>query len=526
MTNRIYLYDSMLRDGIQTQGVDVTVVDKIEIAKQLDDLGIDYIEGGWPGANPTDTAFFADLPEMKHSKMVAFGMTRRPSTTPASDKGLNTLIDSGVKTICIVGKAWDFHVTKALGITLEQNLAMIAESVKYLADKNIEVLFDAEHFFDGYKANPDFALSAIKAAYDNGARWVVLCDTNGGTLPFEVDEIVTKITEDISGDNLGIHCHNDTENAVANSIAAVRAGARQIQGTINGWGERCGNTNLITIIPTLKTKMGFDVGITDENMKKLVSLSRFLDDRLNRPHYRHAAYVGGAAFAHKGGLHVSAVVKNPTSYEHIDPELVGNERILLVSDQAGRANIINRLKEIGIDVDSLEEDKISMIIDEIKQRENKGYAYDSADASFELLAKKLIGEVPDYYNLKSFRIIDERRWNAKGELITISEATVKILLDDGEHIEVAEGNGPVNALNKALKKGLVGKYPQLEEIHLTDYKVRIIAPERATEAITRVQIESADNQGNRWSTIGVSANIIDASYNALFDSFTYKLLCG
>ena len=524
---RIYLYDTTLRDGAQTQGVDFTVVDKQDIALQLDRLGIDYIEGGWPGANPTDDAFFADQPKLSHAHSVAFGMTRRPNTSADNDPGLNSLVNSGVNHICIVGKSWDFQVTEALDIKLEDNLAMIKDSVTYLAGKKIEVLFDAEHFFDGYLANPDYAMQAVQTAYDAGARWIVLCDTNGGTLPHDIAEIVAEVTKTIPGDHLGIHCHNDTENAVANSLAAVRAGARMVQGTIGGCGERCGNANLISLIPTLKLKMGYDVGIDDDARTDLTHLSRAFDDRLNRPRRRHAPYVGESAFAHKGGLHVSAVLKNPAAYEHIDPELGGNERQILVSDQAGRSNIINRLQKIGLDVDLDDKDtqkNVAQLVDEIKERENQGYAYDSADASFEILARRFLDNVPEFYDVRSFRAIDERRWNAKGELITISEAKVKLVLDDKECVEVAEGNGPVNALNKALRKALVKKYPQLADIHLVDFKVRIVTPERATEAITRVQIETQGEDGRRWTTVGVSGNIIDASYNALDDAFVYKLL--
>lgn len=524
---RIYLYDSTLRDGAQTQGVDFSAVDKQEISKQLDELGIDYIEGGWPGANPTDDAFFADLPKLKKSKMVAFGMTRKAGKSAANDPGLNALVNSGVKSICIVGKSSEFHVRDALGVSLKENLEMISDSISYLKKKGIEVMFDAEHFFDGYKENPKYALETAKAAYASGARWVVLCDTNGGVLPYEVEAAVKEVIKHIPGENLGIHCHNDTENAVANSIAAVRAGVRQVQGTVGGYGERCGNTNLITMIPTLTLKMGYDVGISPASMKKLTKISNALDDRLNRPRYRHAAYVGASAFAHKGGLHVSAVVKHPKAYEHINPEDIGNERVILVSDQAGRSNIVNRLKALGVEInadDKKMRDKINALVDEIKEREKQGYAYDSADASFEMLARRFLGQVPDYFDLRSFRVIDERRWNAKGQLVTMSEAKIKMVLDEKEKLEVAEGNGPVNALNKALKKALSRKYKQLNDIKLRDYKVRILKPERGTGAVTRVQIESSDRKtGERWTTIGVSENIIDASYNAMFDSFVYRL---
>lgn len=522
--NYIYLYDSTLRDGAQTHGVDFSAVDKQDIARELDRLGIDYVEGGWPGANPTDDTFFSDLPHLKHAKFTAFGMTRRQGTSAANDPGLNTLINTGVKSICIVGKTWDFHVDNALEIPREENIAMIAESVAHLKKKGCEVLFDAEHFFDGYKTNPKYALSCIKAAYDNGARWVVLCDTNGGTLPHEIHAIVTTVTKHIPGSHLGIHCHDDTSNAVANSIAAVQAGVRQIQGTLNGLGERCGNANLTTLIPTLMLKMGFRTKISKENLKQLTRVSRFLDERLNRMPDPYAPFVGSAAFAHKGGLHVSAVAKDPSSYEHINPELVGNQRAIVVSDQAGRSNILARLKEIGMDTKKYSKDAISALIEEIKQRESQGYSYDTADASFALLAQRHLSSVPEYYDLQSFRVIDERRWNAKGQLVTLSEATTKLKIQNRKIMTVAEGNGPVNALDNALRKALSSRYKTLKTIRLVDYKVRIITPEAGTEALIRVLIETEGEDGKRWTTIGVSTNVIDASYNALHDSITYHLM--
>lgn len=522
MKDRVYIYDSTLRDGAQTQGVDFSVIDKQDIAKQLEKLGVDYIEGGWPGANPTDDEFFLNPPKLKNTKLVAFGMTRRAKTSAANDPGINALINTGVKTICIVGKASSFHVDNALGIDKKQNLKMIEESIKYIAGKNCEVLFDAEHFFDGYKDDPEYSMEVVRTAYKSGARWIVLCDTNGGTLPHEISEIVTSVTKYIPGSHLGIHCHNDTENAVANSLAAVSAGVRQVQGTMNGVGERCGNANLISIIPNLMLKMGFKTGIDKEGLKQLTHVSRFIDERLNRPSNNYAAYVGVSAFAHKGGLHVSAMAKNTASYEHINPELVGNNRSILVSDQSGKANVIARIKEIGLKVRN--EDHIDQLLEEIKKRESNGYAYDSADASFELLARRILGQVPEFFTLQSFRVIDERRYNAKGKLITLSEATIKVKIGNKLIMTVAEGNGPVNALDKALRKALLRKYKELKDMKLIDYKVRIITPGKGTEAVTRVLIESADSKGNRWSSIGVSENVIDASYNALYDGITYKLL--
>ncbi len=522
---RIYLYDSTLRDGAQTSTVNFGVRDKKEIAEMLDKLGIDYIEAGWPGANHTDDEFFANLPKLKKSKFTAFGMTRRPSSSASNDAGLNALINSDVKSICIVGKTWDFHLKNALNISEKENFEMIGESIKQIVSKKKEAMFDAEHFFDGYKTNPKFALHCVKTAYDAGARWVVLCDTNGGTLPSEIFNIVSEVKKIIPGENLGIHCHNDTGNAVANSLAAVEAGACQIQGTINGLGERCGNANLVTLIPTLKIKLGYDVGISDDDIKTLTKASHFLDDLLNKERDRFAPYVGEFAFAHKGGLHVSAMAKNTKSYEHIEPELVGNARKIMVSDQSGRSNIIARLKEIGLDPDDhIKFSQISDLVNQVKELEAQGYAYDSADASFEILARKFLGVVPNYFDLIGFRVLDERKFNARGKVDVVAEATIKIKIDGKTTLAVAEGNGPVNALDKALRKSLSKKYPVLKNITLTDYKVRILTPSDGTKAITRVQIQSSDNNGHKWTTIGVSENIVDASYRALHDGITFKLM--
>ncbi len=519
---RIYLYDTTLRDGAQTQGVDFGVPDKIAIARELDQLGIDYVEGGWPGANPTDDAFFAKPPPLSRARLTAFGMTRRAGRSAANDPGLAAVLGSGARVATLVGKTWDFHAEIALGVTPAENVAMIGDSIAHAATRLDEVLFDAEHFFDGFKANPGFALDCLKAALTGGARWIVLCDTNGGTLPHEIERIVAEAARMIPPERLGIHCHNDTGNAVAGSLAAVRAGVRQIQGTLNGLGERCGNANLVTLIPTLTLKMGYATGVDEAGMKRLTHISRFLDERLTRAPDRHAAYVGEAAFAHKGGLHVSAVEKDPRSYEHIDPARVGNRRHIVVSDQAGRANLLARLREIDIAV-APDHPKLAALLDEVKAREFAGYAYDGAEASFELLARRMLGTVPEYFRLRSFRVLDERRWNAKGDLITLSEATIKVEVDGKQTMTVAEGNGPVNALDAALRKALTEPFPELAHIRLTDYKVRILTPQDASGAVTRVMIETADEDGEVWSTMGVSTNVIDASYNALHDSLTYKL---
>ena len=519
---RVTLYDSTLRDGAQTQGIDFSPADKELIAHELDAIGIDYIEGGWPGANATDDAFFANPPELKRARLTAFGMTRRAGRSADNDPSLTVVLSSPAKTICIFGKTWDFQAEVALGVDPEENIKMIADTIEHACTKSDDVIFDAEHFFDGYKANKDYAVNCLKAAYDAGAHWVVLCDTNGGTLPDEIERIVTEITQHIPGSNLGIHCHDDTGNAVANSLAAVRAGARQIQGTLNGLGERCGNANLVTLIPTLQLKMGYKTGLTDDDLTRLTHLSRMLDERLNRQPNRSAPYVGESAFAHKGGVHASAVEKNPATYEHIEPEKIGNRRHIVVSDQSGRSNILARFREAGIDIDPKDK-RVAKLVETVKEQEFNGYAYDGAEASFELLARRALGAVPDYFHCTSFKVLDERRWNENGDLVTSSEATVKLDVQGESHMAVAEGNGPVNALDAAIRKVLSGIYPQLEDLRLVDYKVRILTPGAGTRAVTRVMIESADKNGEHWSTVGVSANIIDASYNALRDSIIYKL---
>ncbi len=519
---RVYFYDSTLRDGAQTQGVDFSTADKRTLSESLDRLGIDYIEGGWPGANPTDDAFFAELPKLKTAKITAFGMTRRSGRSAENDPGLAALLNCKANGVCMVGKSWDFHVDLALGVDRQEYLEIISDSVAYAVKRSPEAMFDAEHFFDGYKNNRDYALKCVEAAYEAGARWVVLCDTNGGTLPDEVERIVAEVAERIPGERLGIHCHNDTGNAVANSLAAVRSGARQVQGTLNGLGERCGNTDLIPMIATLALKTDFEVGMDARQLRELTAVSRLLDERLNRAPSRNAPYIGESAFAHKGGLHVSAVEKDPRTYEHIDPALVGNQRHVVVSDQSGRSNILARFREIGIEIDD-HDPQVAALVERVKAREFEGYAYDGAEASFELLARRALGQVLEYFTLSRFRVMDDRRWNARNELVTESEATVTTEVAGQEVMTVANGNGPVNALDLALRKALVEIYPQLEDMRLTDYKVRILTPQAGTRAITRVMIESADSQGRHWTTVGVSANIIDASFNALRDGITWKL---
>jgi len=521
--NRVYIYDTTLRDGAQTSGVDFSAADKLSIALELDQLGVDYIEGGWPGANPTDDTFFNNLPDLKSARVTAFGMTRRAGRSADNDPGLKAILDTPARILCMVGKTSEYHVDIALGIEPEENLSMIQDSIAYAVAKVDEVLFDAEHFFDGYKDNPHYAMSCLKTALDAGARWVVLCDTNGGTLPFEIEAIVKKVIRVIPGTKIGIHCHDDTGNAVANSLAAVRAGARMVQGTINGLGERCGNANLISIIPTLMLKMDFETGISTKGLKTLRQVSAALDERLNRAQNHHRPYVGESAFAHKGGLHVSAVEKDPRSYEHVPPESVGNQRVILVSDQAGRSNLLARFRDIGLDIDA-DDPRLNTLLDTVKTNEMQGYAYDGAEASFELLARRALHNVPDYFRCTSFRVLNERHWDENNNIVNLSEATVKLAVNGGQEMAVAEGNGPVNALDAAMRKVLLPLYPGLSDLRLVDYKVRILTPGDATAAVTRVIIESTDGSGAHWSTLGVSANVIDASYNALRDSIIYKLL--
>jgi len=521
--DKLYIFDTTLRDGAQTQGVDFSLEDKLKIANSLDNLGVDYIEGGWPGANPTDTEFFQKNIKFNNSIITAFGMTKRTGRSAENDPGLSALLNSKTKAICLVGKTWDFHVDIALGITEKENLDNISESTKLFVKKNKEFMFDAEHFFDGYKKNKDYAISCIKSAYDNGARWIVLCDTNGGTLPNEVSEIVLEVSKHVPGENLGIHAHNDTGNAVANSLAAVLSGARQIQGTINGLGERCGNANLMSIIPTIHLKDNFSklysTNIKSENIKKLTQSSRLLDEILNRKPNMHLPYVGAAAFSHKGGLHVSAVQKDPKTYEHIEPEFVGNTRNIVISDQAGKSNIVSRLKSIGVNFEE-SDPKIKKLLEEVKDREFIGYSYDGADASFELLARRIMGEIPRYILIKEYDVSVKK--DNSGNIVSSAKAQLqvdkKIILCEGV------GNGPVHALDNAIRNNVdkLAKYSKyLKDLRLVDYKVRIL--NTGTEAVTRVSIESTDSKGKNWFTIGVSENIIDASFKALVDSLDYKL---
>ncbi len=529
---RLYLYDTTLRDGQQTQGVQFSTPEKIRIAQALDALGLDYIEGGWPGANPTDSAFFDDAPTTR-AKMTAFGMTKRAGRSAENDDVLAAVLNANTGTVCLVGKSSDFHVTDALGITLEENAENIRASFAHLVAQGREALFDAEHFFDGYKSNPDYAIRCAKAAYDAGARWVVLCDTNGGTLPDEIHTITKAvIAAGIPGDHIGIHTHNDTETAVAGSLAAVDAGARQIQGTLNGLGERCGNANLTTLIPTLLLKepyaSRFDTGIAVEKLESLTRTSRMLDDILNRVPHRQASYVGASAFAHKAGLHASAIVKNPATYEHIDPATVGNERIIPMSNQAGQSNLRKRLTDAGLDVKK-GNPALAQILDDIKAREDQGYSFDTAQASFELLARRALGLLPNFFEVKRYKVTVERRKNKYDQMVSLSEAVVVVKIGDDKKLSVSESmdetgsdRGPVNALAKALAKDLGPYQSFIEDIRLVDFKVRIT--QGGTEAVTRVIIDSEDSTGRRWSTVGVSANIVDASFEALLDAVNWKLI--
>ncbi|MEM9211188.1 MAG: citramalate synthase, partial [Pseudomonadota bacterium] len=526
------LFDTTLRDGQQTQGVDFSVEDKTRIAEALDALGIDYIEGGWPGANPTDSDFFAGAPKTR-ATFTAFGMTKRAGRSAENDDVLAAVMNANTPAVCLVGKTHDFHVETALSITLEENLDNIRASIAHIVAQGREALFDCEHFFDGFKANPDYALAAARAAYNAGARWVVMCDTNGGALPHQVRTAAEAlIASGVPGDYLGIHTHNDTEHAVANSLAAVDAGARQIQGTLNGLGERCGNANLTTLIPTLLLKepyaSRFETGISRDALEGMTALSRMLDDILNRVPQKQAAYVGASAFAHKAGLHASAIVKDPTTYEHVDPILVGNQRVIPMSNQAGQSNLRKRLTEMRLDVEK-GDPRLGQILDHVKRAEDGGYAYDSAQASFELLAREVLGLKPTFFDITRYRVTVERRRNAKGALVSFSEAVVVAQIGDQEVMSVSDSidvlgqdSGPVNALSKALGKDLGPYQSAIEDMKLVDFKVRIT--NGGTEAVTRVIIDSEDGQGQRWATVGVSANIVDASFEALIDAINWKLI--
>jgi 2-isopropylmalate synthase len=519
----VEVFDTTLRDGMQVEGVSATVEDKLRIAEQLDYLGVHYIEGGWPGANPKDIEFFARAAKelrFEASSLVAFGSTRRPKGKVDNDPTLRNLLDAGTESVCIVAKSWDYHVLEALQTTLDEGEAMISDSVRFLSGAGRRVMVDLEHFFDGYKHNPEFSLRALEAAVVGGATHLVLCDTNGGSLPHEVGEIVATVHRHVGSDaTLGIHCHDDTGCAVANSVAAVLAGVRQVQGTLNGLGERTGNTNLTTVIPNLQLKLGFDC-LPAGRLERLTAVSHHVAEVLNRPLNPQAPYVGASAFAHKAGLHVSAIKRAKDAYEHVDPELVGNGTRFVVSEMAGRATIQIKAEELGLPMDG---PAVNQVIDDLKRLEHEGYHFEAADASLELLMRRAAGWQQQYFRVESMRVITDEM--PGGEFGT--EATVKVWVGDGadavRHVHTAEGNGPVNAIDQAMRAAIGGVYPQLAKIHLTDFKVRILDGASATGAVTRVLLDATD--GDRtWTTIGVSPNIIEASWRALEESLVYGLL--
>ncbi len=515
----VKIYDTTLRDGAQAEDITFILDDKLRIAKKLDELGVHYIEGGWPGANPKDDAFFKAAKTMRFSiaKVAAFGSTRKKGIAAEKDELLGKLVAADTEVITIFGKSWDVHVKEALGASREENLAMIGDTLAFVRPHPRELFYDAEHFFDGFLADPEYALATLKAAAKAGADCVVLCDTNGGTMPWQIREIIERVKKEIKLP-LGIHCHNDNGLGAANSLSAVEMGIDQVQGTINGYGERCGNANLCTIIPNLKIKMGIEC-ISDNQLARLREVSRFVDEMANRVPDKHRPYVGESAFAHKGGIHASAVSKNPLTYEHIDPRVVGNEQRVLVSDQSGLSNIRFKAKQFGIDL-SNEDEKTRQLVKSIKEMESRGYQFEGADASFELLVNRALGRYKQSFKLRGFRIIVERR---TGDKEPLSEATIMIDVDGRVEHTAATGNGPVNALDNAIRKALEKFYPELAEMRLLDYKVRVITTEDGTAATVRVLIESGDKE-DTWETVGVHPNIIQASWSALVDSIEYKLL--
>lgn len=523
----VFLYDTTLRDGSQSEDVNFSVVDKLRIAKRLDAIGIDFIEGGWPGANPTDDAFFQEIKQhpLSHSRVVAFGSTKRPRTTVQTDPVLEGLLRTETGAVTLFGKAWTLHVTDALGIALPENVALIYDSIRYLKERVGTVFFDAEHFFDGYKASAVYAMQVLQAAQEAGADCLILCDTNGGCLVPEVERITRQVADFArqQGVPWGIHCHNDSGVAVANTLAAVAAGATQVQGTINGIGERCGNANLISIIPNLLLKMGKKTAVSPQQLTQLTRLSRFVDEIANRVPQKNQPFVGASAFAHKGGVHVSAVMKNTLTYEHIHPEEVGNQQRILISDQSGRSNLLFKLAEFGIADLNPEDPRLSRLLEEIKGLEHRGFQFDGAEASFELRAREMFGLLPGYFQLHGFRVIDERRGSATtpDERTMGAEATVKLLVGERLIHLVGEGAGPVDALHAALCRALEGYYPQVNEMRLVDYKVRILSG-AGTNANVRVLTEWQDSQQN-WGTVGVSDHIIAASYDAMVDAVRFKL---
>ncbi|MFN6565601.1 MAG: citramalate synthase [Nostoc sp. ChiSLP01] len=547
---QLWLYDTTLRDGTQREGLSVSIEDKLRIAKRLDRLGIPFIEGGWPGANPKDVQFFWQLQEdpLKHSEVVAFCSTRRPNTTAAEEPMLQAILAAGTRWVTIFGKSWDLHVTDGLKTTLEENLAMIRDTIEYLRSQGRRTIYDAEHWFDGYKQNPSYALQTLEAAIASGAEWLVLCDTNGGTLPHEVSEIVETVIshlslvisqEPMTNDKgqrekserrlpvigtsetipqIGIHTHNDSEMAVANAVAAVMAGAKMVQGTINGYGERCGNANLCSLIPNLQLKLGYSC-ITEDQLTQLTEASRFVSEVVNLAPDEHAPFVGRSAFAHKGGIHVSAVERNPLTYEHIQPEQVGNRRRIVISEQSGLSNVLAKARSFGIELDQLKAEA-KQILQRIKDLESEGFQFEAAEASFALLMHEALGRRPKFFEVKGFQVHCDL---IEGKEASNALATIKVAVDGKNILEAAEGNGPVAALDAALRKALVNFYPQIATFDLTDYKVRILNGHTGTAAKTRVLVESG-NGHQRWTTVGVSTNILEASYQAVVEGLEYGLL--
>lgn len=517
---RVLIYDTTLRDGAQSEGISLTVQDKLKITVKLDELGISYVEGGWPGSNPKDLEYFMHVKTLplKHTRISAFGATRKAGVHVADDTNIRALLAVETPCVTIFGKSWDLHVHRALQATLDENLRMIRESIIYLKTRGREVIYDAEHFFDGFKADSDYALATVKAAAEAGADWIVLCDTNGGSLPYEVEQIMARVRQVINKP-LGIHAHNDGDLAVANSIIAVQCGARQIQGTINGYGERCGNANLCSVIPNLELKLGVPC-LTSEALWYLSEVSRYVSEIANMTLQGNQPFVGHSAFAHKGGVHVSAILKDTRTYEHINPELVGNKRRVLVSELAGSGNLYYKAQELNLDL-TQDSPRTKQIIQQIKELEYQGYQFEGADASLELLLRRAFGQHKEFFTLENLKILIEKR-SRNGDMI-YSEAIIRIRVNDQVIHTAAEGNGPVNALDNALRKALEGFYPVLKEMHLVDYKVRVLDGKDGTGAKVRVLIESADSTGS-WSTVGVSENIIEASWQALADSMNYALI--
>ncbi len=514
--NRIFIYDTTLRDGSQSEGISFSLQDKLAITIKLDDLGVDYIEGGYPIANPKDESYFQEVRSLKlqHAKIASFGSTRRAGKRVEDDKNVNALLLADTPAVTIVGKSWDFQVTDVLKTSLDENLKMVSDTITYLKSKNREVFFDAEHFFDGYKRNREYALKVLHAAQSAGSDAIVLCDTNGGSLPGEVADIVREVRKEIKA-VLGIHTHNDGDLAVANALAAVDQGVKQVQGTINGFGERCGNADLCSIIPNLILKKGYNC-LGSGKLKKLTEVSRYVYETANLLLRSNQPFVGTSAFAHKGGLHVNAIQKNKGTYEHISPEVVGNERKILISELSGSSTILAKIEKFNLTHDS---ELLKSILEEVQNLENEGYQFESAEASFELLVRKRSGRYKTFFDLEGFRVIVEKRENG----LPVTEATVKVRVDGIQELSASEGEGPVNALDSALRKALDRFYPTLRDMRLVDYKVRVINPRKGTAAKVRVIIESQDKE-NIWNTVGVSENLIDASWHALVDSIEYKLL--